>query len=163
MCLLILLSNPSVMSDVCADCGDLIAEFWLDATPSCQAPSTPVPAETYLPVLPNATGPVLKGRAVYVSALAGCTVTLDKNNNRKLDHGEPSNSTDPDGVFELDLNGHPKGVLIVRPSTDRSCVDNATSLPPYMELSAPVGCSVISPLSTLAAALTQGARAQCMG
>ena len=112
--------------------------------------------------LPDPTAPstMFAGRALYTSALVGCTVFADVNLDGLLDPGEPSTVSLDNGVFFLDLQGQTEAPLVVATGDNSPtlCLDSATSQSPGIQLIAAAGCRIISPVSTLAYKLTQGAR-----
>jgi hypothetical protein len=98
------------------------------------------------------------GGIVFDGYIAGGTLFFDANNNRKLDPDEPFTVTDQDGRFsfnfsiiDFDVNHNNKldsseGVLVLTGG-----VDISSGLPLQGFLSAPVGASVVTPLTTLIA------------
>ena len=109
--------------------------------------------------------PLFAGRAIYTSALVGCTVFADVNLDGLLDPGEPSTVSLDNGVFLLDLQGQSLDAPIVVATGENSptlCLDSATGRSPGIQLIAAAGCRVISPVSTLAYKLTEGAHSLTM-
>jgi hypothetical protein len=99
------------------------------------------------------------GRALYTAAVAGCTVFIDTNGNQRLDANEPSTTTWKNGKFILEIvESDPPAPVVVElaEANAEGCRDPANLTPPVMLLSAPSNCSIITPLSTLVAALTEG-------
>ena len=132
------------------------------SSPSAGPTEAPTPAPTPSPTPAPTTpvpGPILEGRAIYTTVLAGCTVFADANGNGKLDDGEPFSETAENGTFVLDLQGHDVAPVTIEMSLDGSsaCHDPVVAGgAPSMQIRANPGCSVISPMSTLLSAMTEG-------
>ena len=86
--------------------------------------------------------------AVVDGYISGATVFIDLNDNGVLDMGEPSTTTDANGNFTLPGGGGP---LIMFGGTDI-----ATGLPNQLEMRAPEGSAVVTPLTTLIQLLVEG-------
>ena len=84
----------------------------------------------------------VQGKAVD-SYIKGATVFIDSNGNGQLDTGEVSVTTDDSGKFVLPANA-PGGTLIVEGGTNIATDQANTAV-----LKAPVGATVVSPITTL--------------
>lgn len=80
--------------------------------------------------------------------VAGATVFIDVNGNGQLDTGEPSAVTGPNGAFSIVSNAVGSIVALGGTNTD-------TGLPNTIPLKAPLGSTVINPVTTLVAAIVE--------
>ena len=86
---------------------------------------------------------------------------IDANHNGKRDPGEPSAATSDSGDFSFpSVHSSAAPVALAMAGEDlEACRDSATLESPVVQMIAPAGCPVVSPLSTLTHALTKGAKA----
>ena len=108
--------------------------------------------------------PSISGRAFYTSALSSCEVWSDVvDQDGMLESGEPRAATGESGAYLIGLSGY-DGVpmeaalvpVVSGTGPEGTCVDSASLEQPAMQLTAPSGCTILSPLGTLTAELVKG-------
>ena len=123
---------------------------------------TPIPTVAPTPI-PTVAMRTVTGRALYTAAISGCTVFEDLNGNRRGEDDDPYTMTANNGSFTLETldTGSPAPLVVeLMEANAANCQDLANLTPPVMLLTAPPNCSIITPVSTLMAALTEGT--QCL-
>ena len=111
--------------------------------------------------------PSISGRAFYTSALSSCEIWSDViSQDGMLEPGEPRSATGESGAFLMSLDSY-DGVpmeaalapVVSGTVPEGRCVDSASLEQPAMQLTAPSGCTILSPLGTLTAELVKGDKA----
>ena len=146
--------------DAPSDRGASYGTFYAVAPPPPSASPLPPPPPT-LPlglVSPPPPGAVKTAR-VFDGPLSSCTVFIDVNDDGLLQTSEPTMTSDANGFFEIPVNA-PSGKLVMPALNSGSCVDSHTGLDQTMDLRAPAGSVVVSPMTEMIAVAMVGSTAR---